>query len=216
MDYQAILFDFDYTLGDATEAICEGFWYGFARMGCPAPDREQVRSTVGYILEDGFTLLTGDADPDRRREFCRLFREKVRDNQAEKTVIFPGAKELLRTCRERGIKLGVVSSKRSDTLRRTLEYHGLMELLDYVVGGELVSRPKPDPEGLNAGIEALGAERARVLYCGDTTIDAGTAQGAGVDFSAVLGGTTPASAFRDFPHVHIAPDLIELREWLGV
>ena len=32
---------------------------------------------------------------------------------------------------------------------------------------------------------------------------------------AVLNGTTPADAFDAFPRVHIAPDLVELRQWLG-
>ena len=34
---KAIFFDFDYTLGDATEAIVAGFLYGFQQMGLPAP-----------------------------------------------------------------------------------------------------------------------------------------------------------------------------------
>ncbi len=38
----------------------------------------------------------------------------------------------------------------------------------------------------------MGADRGEVLYCGDTTIDAATAQNGGVDFAAVLNGTTPA------------------------
>ena len=46
------------------------------------------------------------------------------------------------------------------------------------------------------------------------TIDAGTARNAGVDFAAVLNGTTPAEDFAGYPSVHIAPDLFELRQWL--
>ena len=41
MRYQAALFDFDYTLGDATASIYEGFRYGFEQMGYPIPQREQ-------------------------------------------------------------------------------------------------------------------------------------------------------------------------------
>ena len=35
MEYQAVLFDFDYTLGDATESIYEGHCYAFEKMGYP-------------------------------------------------------------------------------------------------------------------------------------------------------------------------------------
>ena len=48
------------------------------------------------------------------------------------------------------------------------------------------------------------------------TKDAQTAQAAGTDFCAVLNGTTPAAAFAPYPSVHIAPDLPDLRRWLGL
>ena len=82
MDYQAVLFDFDYTLGDATASIYGGFCYGFEKMGLPKPRMEAVRETVGYILEDGFTILTGERDEARRAEFRRWFQEKVEGRQA--------------------------------------------------------------------------------------------------------------------------------------
>ena len=75
---------------------------------------------------------------------------------------------------------------------------------------------KPDPEGLLWAMDKLGLKREDVLFCGDTTIDAETAQNAGVDFCAVLNGTTPAEAFSAYPSVHISPDLWDLKSWLGV
>ena len=49
MNYKAVLFDFDYTLGDATEAIVAGFTYAFREMGLPIPDRDSIRGTVGLM-----------------------------------------------------------------------------------------------------------------------------------------------------------------------
>lgn len=216
MKYQAVLFDFDYTLGDATDSIYEGYCYGFARMGLPQPELEGVRATVGYILEDGYTMLSGDADPARRAEFRGWFQQKVEGRQAQMTRLFPGAEELLRELHRQGVGTGIVTSKRVTTLRTILERFELMDALDFIIGGEGVDQPKPHPQGLNMGIEALGVQKQAVLYCGDTTIDAATAQNAGVDFAAVCNGTTQPPAFNHFPHVHIAPDLVELRAWLGL
>ena len=75
---------------------------------------------------------------------------------------------------------------------------------------------KPNPEGLGLALEKLGLSSEQVLFCGDTVIDAATAQAGGCDFCAVLNGTTPRAAFRDYPHVHIAEDLAELQGWLGL
>ena len=215
MDYRAVLFDFDYTLGDTTEPIVRGFRYAFERMGLPAPEREAVRGTIGHMLEDAFTLLTGETSPERRAEFRRWFTEKAHPLQVSETHLFPGAKELLSALRAAGIKVGVVSTKGSAVLREILARQGELAGMDVVLGGDQVARPKPDPEGLNRAVAGLGLEKRRVLFCGDTVIDAETAQRAGTDFCAVLNGTTPAEAFEEFPHVHIAPGLAELKGWLG-
>ena len=215
MKFQAVLFDFDYTLGDATEAIVTGFQYAFARMGLAEPDRESVRTTVGYILEDGYTLLTGDGDPGQRALFRRYYVEKANPLQISTTQLFPGARALLEALRERGIPAGVVSSKKGSTLRGVLEHLDVVRLLCSVTGGDQVARPKPDPEGILAAVAALNLTPDQVLYCGDTILDAQAAQRSGAHFCAVLNGTTPASAFAPYPCDHIAPDLMDLKNWLG-
>ena len=106
--YRAVLFDFDYTLGDATEAIVAGFRYAFPLMGHPVPDRESIRHMVGYHLLDAYTLLTGDGDPGRRAQFQALFREAARPMQVEHTHLFPGTEELLRALYASGVRLGKI------------------------------------------------------------------------------------------------------------
>ena len=56
MTYQGVFFDFDYTLGDSTAAIAQGYQLGFSALGLPAPTVEQVRTTVGMTLENGFSM----------------------------------------------------------------------------------------------------------------------------------------------------------------
>ena len=222
MDYQGVFFDFDYTLGDSTPAIAEGYRRGFAALGLPAPTVEQVRTTVGLPLEDGYTLLTGDADPGRQARFHRLFADSVGVNaqgedrklMIEGTVLLPGAVELLRALKRAGVHAAIVSTKPGDTLREIFAYQGHSDLLELVIGGDEVSRVKPDPEGLERALSRLGLGPGQVLFCGDTVIDAATAQAGGCDFCAVLNGTTPRAAFADLPHVHIAEDLDELHRWL--
>ena len=95
MRYQAVFFDFDYTLGDCTDSIVAGFVHGLTRLGWPAPEREAVRLTVGHRLEDSYTLLTGDGDPARQAEFRRLYKQKADPLQIPATRLLPGALELL-------------------------------------------------------------------------------------------------------------------------
>ena len=222
MNYQGVFFDFDYTLGDSTIPITIGYQKGFAAMGWPEPTVEQVRPTIGMTLQNGYTLLTGDSDPERRQEFYHQFQVAVgelaeeagRTVMVEETRLFPGAAELLTALKARGVKVAMVSTKLGLTIQRIFAHQGLGHLLDLVVGGSDVTRAKPDPEGLNFALDKLGLDRSRVLFCGDTVIDARTAQNGGCDFCAVLNGTTPGEDFAAYPHVHIAPDLADLRRWL--
>jgi phosphoglycolate phosphatase len=214
MGYRAICFDFDYTLGDATYSILAGARHALEGLGWPAPGEEEVRRTVGYTLEDSYTLLTGDCDPERQREYRRLFMEKAHPIQTTTTRLFPGAEELLRALKGRGIGTGVVSTKRAQTLEGILSHCGVRPLLDLVLGGDSVERPKPDPQGLLLALEQLGVAPEEALFCGDTVIDAETAQRAGSDFCAVLNGTTPAEAFASYPCAHVATDLVEMISWL--
>ena len=224
MDYQGVFFDFDYTLGDSTDAIAQGYRAGFAALGLPEPTVEQVRTTVGMKLTDGYTHLTGDGSPERQTAFAHQFHITVgtlatgagRRLMIEGTRLLPGAVELLEALRRAGVRTAIVSTKPGDTIRQIFAHKGRLDLLDLVVGGDEVARAKPDPEGLRTALDRLGLAAEQVLFCGDTVIDAATAQAGGCDFCAVLNGTTPGGAFRDYPHVHIADDLAGLQSWLNI
>jgi phosphoglycolate phosphatase len=123
------------------------------------------------------------------------------------TMLLPGAAELLQMLRRRGIRLAVVSTKGRDNLHAIFRRFALEELFSCIVGGENVSAPKPDPEGLLFALKQLDLRPEDALFVGDTVIDAETAWRAGTDFAAVTTGTTEAAAFGTFPCRIIAPDL---------
>ncbi|MGE4275539.1 MAG: HAD family hydrolase [Lawsonibacter sp.] len=216
LPYRAVCFDFDYTLGDSTDSIVAGFQYGLTQLGWPAPDREAVRNTIGYMLEDAYTMLTGDDNPENRSKFRPLFLSVAKERQRRETVLFSGATELLHSLKANGIKAAIVSTKRGDTIQYIMERCGVLHDLEFIIGSEHVTLPKPDPQGLLMSMDRLSLPSEALLFCGDTTLDAGAAQNAGCDFCAVLNGTTPAEGFRGFSPVHIAPDLHDLARWLDL
>ena len=214
--FKAVCFDFDYTLGDCTDSIVAGFRHGLTGLGWPAPDREAVRRTVGFLLEDAYSMLTGDLDPENQARFRALFSEVAVERQRQETTLLPGAAELLRGLKDRGVKTAIVSTKRGDTIQFILERLGLDDTVDIVIGSADVTRHKPDPEGLLFALDRLGVEPGETLFCGDTVLDAGAAKNAGTRFAAVLGGTTQADAFARFCPDHISPDLWDLAQWLEI
>lgn len=162
--YSAVCFDFDYTLGDSTDSIVAGFQYGFERLGHPIPDRETVRGTIGYLLEDAYTMLTGDRDPERQARFRAYFLEVAKPRQRKETFLFPGAAELLQGLRAQGVRLGIVSTKTGETIEYIMDRLGLGDCLDFVIGSSDVKHHKPHPEGLEMALDRLGLPPERVLY----------------------------------------------------
>jgi beta-phosphoglucomutase len=67
--------------------------------------------------------------------------------------ILPGAKEFLETCRAAGIKTALGSASKNS--RTILDKINLSGLFDAVIDGNMVSKPKPDPEVFLKGAEAL-------------------------------------------------------------
>ena len=90
---------------------------------------------------------------------------------------------------------------------------GLLEPFGVIVGGEDVSRHKPDPEGLMMATEMLGS-LGSTLYVGDSLSDAEAAKRAGLPFVAVLSGVTPREASEGYPIHRILNKLSELIDLL--
>lgn len=212
--YRGVCFDFDYTLGDSTASIIAAYQYALTQLGWPEPDPDAIRRTIGYLVEDSYTMLTGDTDPERRAKARPLFLSVAKPRQKEETVLFDGAVELIRGLHDRGVQVSIVSTKSRDTIEYIMHRYGLTDALTTVVGTEDVTRHKPDPEGLNLALKRMGLTADQVLFCGDTTIDAGTAKNAGCDFAAVLLGVTPEADFKDWPCKFLAKDLWALDRWL--
>ncbi|MDR2502409.1 MAG: HAD family hydrolase [Oscillospiraceae bacterium] len=208
--YNAYLFDFDYTLADATEGIVAAVNYALFSLGFPAQERETLRRMVSIDLAETFRRITGSDDEELIAALQARHIEEASRSMAAHAALLPGAEEALRTLSARGAKLAVVTNRRRRLLKEMLEAFEIAEFFDYIVAIEDVLEPKPAPEGILAAISALGSAREDALYAGDTLIDAESAARAGVDFAAVMTGTTGAKEFEGFPYVKLCAQIAEI------
>ncbi len=177
MKTQAVLFDFDYTLGDSTPGIYNCACYALKKMGHPMPDYNAVRHTIGLSLPRSYTALTGDERAENGERYTRLFRETAASNgyMLDHTTLFPETIPTLSRLYERGIPLGIVTTKRKETIREILEKFGISHLISVIIGVDDAKAPKPDPSGLLMALKALTVSAENALYVGDTVVDARTA-----------------------------------------
>lgn len=210
--YRTYLFDFDYTLADSSKGIVTCFRHVLNRHGFSSVDDYTIKRTIGKTLEESFSILTGETSPSVLASFKAEYVKEADTYMTVNTFLFPETANVLVGLKERGAQIGVISTKYRFRIMELLGQKLPQGLLDVVVGGEDVTQPKPDPQGLLLGMERLGADKDTTLYIGDSLVDAETARRAGVDFLAVLHGMTTREEFIPFPHVGISPDLSILIE----
>lgn len=210
---KAVVFDFDYTLGDSTEGIVQSINYAMGRLARGMYGRDDIVKTIGLSLAKAYEVLTGREEPDEVMLFEKYFVEKADEVMVINSVLYPGVVEMLFRLHDRGIKTGIVTTKYHYRIEQIISVHGISHLIDGIVGGEDVRHVKPDPEGLVEMAKILGVDRGEMLYVGDHVVDAEAARAAGVDFVAVLTGTAGEEAFQPFPHLGIvgeAKDILPL------
>ena len=195
----AVMFDFDFTLADSSRGVVVCMNHALSRLGIPAAPADAIRRTIGLDLTTALGVLAGEEWKARGGEFFEHFAGKADEVMVPSTVFLPGAGRVLKTLHGAGYRLGVVSTKYRHRVEDALERDGLRAVVEVVVGSDDVPRPKPAPDGLIRAAGALGIPAADCVYVGDSKVDAMAAQAAGMDFVAVLSGTTPAEAFARYP-----------------
>ena len=205
--YKAYLFDFDYTLADSSRGIVMCFRNVLAMHGHDGISDESIKRTIGKTLEESFTILTGIDDKETLAGYRKDYVAQADRLMTANTVLFPETLDVLSRLKERGARIGIISTKYRYRIMELLGKKLPEGFLDIIVGGEDVKTPKPSPEGLTFAISHLGLEAADVLYCGDSTVDAETARNAGVDFAGVLHGMTTREELEAYPHAGIVTSL---------
>ena len=186
MSVRAVLFDFDFTLGDSADAIVHCSRAAFADMGLEPAEPRAIRRTIGLTLQDSFRVLTGDEG--RGEEYTRRYVGHADQVMTAMTTVYPPAAGVLAAMRARGVATAIVSTKYRYRIESILAHVGMAGAVDFIVGGEDVSRHKPDPEGLRRALDGLGIDGASALYVGDHPVDGHAAARAGVRYVRVLSG----------------------------
>ena len=121
--------------------------------------------------------------------------------------------EVLRSLKERGLKLGLITNGAPAVQRHVIETLGLQHYLDHLVIGELEGYHKPDPRLFQRALELAGVKPKQMLYVGDSLItDVIGASRAGIPVAWLRLGDEQIP--RSFP----VPDysITDLREVLSI
>ena len=210
MEYTTYLFDFDYTLADSSQGIVICFQNVLNRHGYTDITDTQIKRTIGKTLEESFSILTGIEDADTLASYKKEYIREADTYMNVNTFLFPETVPTLTTLKEKGAKIGVISTKFRYRLKAVLDLHFPTDFFDIIIGGEDVKVMKPDQQGIQMALKKLKRNRKETLYIGDSIVDAETARNAKVDFVGVLNGMTTREELKAYPHRQILNDLSQL------
>lgn len=185
MTQLALLFDLDGTLIDSITLLVESMEFAFADR-THRPTVAYWTAGIGKPLRVQMTEWAADgADVevlvDRYREYQSQHLESL-------TTVYPHVRDVLTWARDRGHRLGLVTSKGRGMTERSLVHAGLDGLFDVTVTVESTSRHKPLPEPVWYAVDQLQMSRDRALFVGDSTHDMHAGKAAGVLTAAATWG----------------------------
>lgn len=174
MKFKGFLFDCDGTVIDSNPLIMNAWRAAtdYFLQGKPVTDYD-IRKYFGRTFDESAELLAkefGAADY-KLEDIAAVYWAYHNGHPEDIKGVFPTVAEALSALKAKGAKLGIVTSGLSETCSKELEYLGIREYFDTIVGANDVTQSKPNPQPALICCERLGIEPREAMMIGDSRHD---------------------------------------------
>lgn len=174
--FKYILFDFDGTLIDTNELIILALNEAARKYIHRTLDREDLNAILGKYLEDQMKQLS----PEHYMKLMHFYKEFYKEHQDQMTKEFPGIKQMLKSLKNNGCKIAIVSAKGRSGIEHSLKKFKIDPYIDVIISASDVQNNKPHPEPALKALEALKADTEKALMIGDSPYDILCGKNAGI------------------------------------
>lgn len=181
--YKAILFDYDGTLIDTNRLIVDSWNHMYSEYCGGRLSDDDVKWTFGIPLREGVDRvmqIKGHSGYDLD-ELIQSYRSFQTAAWTEEAKLFDGVFETIKKLREKGVLLGIVTSRVNKSLIDGLNAYGMYDFFSSIVCDETTSIHKPLPEPALICCRELGVEPSEALMVGDSVFDLQCGNAAGCD-----------------------------------
>ena len=224
LDVEGVIFDLDATLvnlggfvdwEEAHRRVFETYLEeGFSESAVRRCSGEGLFNMLNLMWEELCTTRTkGEAERIQGRAYAILAACEAQG--VSRCRLMPGCFEALEWLRERGVKMGVVTSNSQEVAERILVMKGLLGFFTAVVCRTPALRMKPHPDQLLVCFEMMGVDPSRGVFVGDSVRDVKAAKAAGVYAVAVPSYFTRREALEKAGADRIIGGLVELPDVLA-
>ncbi|WP_121663512.1 pyrophosphatase PpaX [Metabacillus litoralis] len=181
MKINTLLFDLDGTLINTNELIIESFLHTLHSYYPDQYKREDVLPFIGPTLYDTFNSI----NPEKVEEMVKVYRKFNHEQHDVLVKEYETVFETVKTLKEKGFKLGIVTTKIRATVNMGLTLTKLDQFFDVVVTLDDVENAKPHPEPVLKALEQLGSKPEEAIMVGDNHHDVEAGKNAGTKTAGV-------------------------------
>jgi phosphoglycolate phosphatase len=211
--WRLIVFDWDGTLMDSTQAIVRSAQFAIGEIGMPARTDRQIREIIGLGLQESWQALYPDDGRSDFEAFASAYRRHFLATDQQLSQPYPGVRDMLCRLQGMGFLLAVATGKSRHGLDLDLRRTGFESLFDVSRTCD-ESRSKPHPLMLHQIMECLGMDASLTLMVGDTDYDLRMAREADVAAVGVVWGAHRRQRLERQNPEACLEDLCELPGWL--
>jgi len=173
-----VMFDLDGTLADTGHDLADAVNFTRAHFDRGALPDQAIYAHVGRGVEHLLKHALPEESPNHFEDVMRVFLDHYEHHLLDRTVLYPGAREILDYFRDK--RRVLISNKIERLAVAVVRGLGVDNQFDTILGGDSAAEKKPHPALLNLVLRRfqIPADRALMVGDGDTDIDAG--KGAGV------------------------------------
>lgn len=179
-----LIFDLDGTISDPSLGICKCVNYALRSHGFLEVLEGAVVAEIGPPIDETFSKFQPQADQEVIARLISKYRERYAEVGYSENEIYPRVAEAFQALSERGVRMGVCTSKRKDFAEKILSLFGLLPLLSFVDGGDVGIKKR---EQL-AGLLLAGEIDQSAVMIGDRAVDISAAKANGLRSVGVLWG----------------------------
>ena len=214
---ELIIFDLDGTLVDSAPDLALSLNLMLESIGHTTFDEDLIRSWVGNGAQtlvkrglSGSTDINEDINEVLFQKALSTFLDIYAKNLCVKTVLYQNVANTLEVLKSKGHRMVIVTNKPFDFVAPMLDSLGINEIFELHLGGDSLSKRKPDPLPLLHVCENLSIDVKNTLMIGDSKNDILAAKAAGMHSVGVSYGYNYGECISIHKPEHVVDDFADI------
>jgi phosphoglycolate phosphatase len=179
-EISVVIFDFDGVLIDSSKDIANAANYTLRTFGFDPIPYDIIVNFIGGgaepLVRKCLEYYAADTYFDTA---IKLFKRYYSQHFMDETRLYPRAKEVLKECYSKGLKIGLATNKVENITVKLLEKLDIIQYFEIIVGPTMVEHRKPHPEAIKKILYHFSLPACKAVIIGDKQEDIFAGKAAG-------------------------------------